>query len=150
MVGDVKMLQSGSASWSGRPWVRSLLLCIFFLGLFSMHVLGAAWGSASGHEGRDGSHSSGTHVTVSVDPGAGPESLTTIQAPGHIEVVGLGECTVAGACALCLLLAFRLARPVPGAKVSRAWPLSRFLGVLPRMDYIPAGPSPLRLGISRR
>lgn len=127
-----------------RPGVRWLVLCAFFLGIFSMHVLGTAGSSG-------GIHGSAVHATVAAVTPTFVETRPMIHAPGHGQGVGLGECAVAGACALGLmLLAFKLALPAAGTKRSRSWPLNRLGRLFQLTSRIPAAPAPQRLGICRR
>ena len=148
---DVKMLQPSTEPRSRRPRVRWLLFCAFFLGLFSMHVFGAAWTPAAAHETHGEIHGSVDRATAAAYGPPLVEPQRMLQASGHVQGVGVGECAVVGVCALGLmLLAFKIAQPAMGTKASRAWPLSRHRRLFSLLEHIPPAPPPQRLGICRR
>ncbi|WP_411732665.1 hypothetical protein [Paeniglutamicibacter sp.] len=125
------------------------MFCAFFVGLFSMHVFGAAWTSAAAHETHGEIHGSVDHAAAAADSPPLVEPQRMLQVLGHVQ--GVGECAGAGACALGLmLLAFKLARRAMGTKASRAWPVNRHRRLFSRLERIPPAPPPQRLGICRR
>lgn len=131
------------------PAVRVVLLCAFFLGLLSMHVLG---GTAMDPMGRGGTKTTvATGFTADVVPQGHGDPHAPVALPHGEPGMGPGDCALLLACVLGFVaIAAKLARPGIRATAPRAGPAPYLKGRLPVRIGVVRPPSLQRLGICRR
>ncbi|MFF5794423.1 DUF6153 family protein [Paeniglutamicibacter sp. NPDC012692] len=131
------------------PAIQVVVLCAFFLGLLSMHVLtGAAFGPVHHGETRSAAVTEASLAASAHDHG---EQHMQASEPDGDHGIGLGECALLVACVLGLVVfAHKLGRPGIGGTAPRAGPTP----YRPRLIAFSAGifqpPSPQQLSICRR
>ncbi|MFJ6418418.1 hypothetical protein [Paeniglutamicibacter sp. NPDC091659] len=131
------------------PAMRVVVLCAFFLGLLSMHVLAGAAFNPIHHGGAGSAAGAATSIAASAHDHGEQHVPATEPHDGH--VMGLGECALLVACVLGLVaLAQKLGQPRSGGTASRAGPTPYRPRLVAFNDSVFQTPSPQQLSICRR